>query len=335
MRSDLLHVVGVYFNPRRNPFFAPLARKWIAYKLECGVRLTVVEYAFGERPFEFNPAEFPGVDFVQIRGGLNSEGFELWLKEALIRIGFQDILRRDPDAKYLSWEDMDIFHADRNYAVETVHMLQHHAVGQTWVNSIDLDANGDAMPDEWGNAVNRSFSASWLAGDAVGWSPKGEAYNASLSSSLRDPNRKRDPRQHYGYSWAIRRDVLSGIGGLIDWLVTGSADYHMALGFAGVLDKTADPDATPGYRRRMLEFARRCDLTVKQNIGCVPGIIHAGYHGPKVNRHYLTRPAILKESRYDPDVDLAFDINGLPMLIGDNRVLRDGLARMFMRRNEV
>ena len=57
----------------------------------------------------------------------------------------------------------------------------------------------------------------------------------------------------------------------------------MARAFAG-LPSDVKSDATPGYIRRVNEFARRCDEFVRQDIGCVPGTLLAHYHGPKVKR---------------------------------------------------
>ena len=144
---------------------------------------------------------------------------------------------------------------------------------------------------------------------------------------------KSDRRQHFGYSWAARRDVLQGIGGFMDWLVTGSADYHMALAFAGLTSRIGE-ESSAGYRRRIREFAARCNEFVKQDVGVVPGAILAHYHGPKAKRFYISRHAVMTSSGFDPDRDVSYGVDGLPHLVGDNRVLRDGLRRYFMRRNE-
>ena len=288
--------------------------------------------------FEFDPAKYPHVNLLQLRG---SDAHELWLKEALTKAG---MARLPQDAKYVCWEDADVEHARPDWAAETVQMLQNHRLGQTWSHAIDFGPQGEVMRNEWGNDADRSFSAAFLAGDLP--TPAGNVLIPEAIAKCGTPvegygsgsceakaEYKRDHRQHFGYSWAARREVLQGIGGVMDWLVTGSADYHMARAFAG-LPSDVKSDATPGYRRRLNEFARRCDEFVKQDIGCVPGTLLAHYHGPKVKRFYFTRHAVLSAGQFDPDVDLAYGMDGLPQLVGDNRVLRDGLRRYFMRRNE-
>jgi hypothetical protein len=248
-----------------------------------------------------------------------------------------------PDsARYLCLQDTDVRHLREDWAAETVHMLQHYRVGQTWSHSIDLGPQGEIVTNEWGNDADRSFCAAWLAGHVTadlteGYHGEGAAFKVSTALKAQG---KMDWRQHYGYSWAIRREVLHWIG-LLDWMVTGSADYHMALGFAGLLrNKTAKELAddqgqlSVGYIRRLQEFADKCEAHVRQDIGCVPGTIAHDWHGPKRNRFYISRKQILIESGFDPDKHVAYDFNGIPYLAGDNRLLRDGLRTLAVARSE-
>ena len=111
----------------------------------------------------------------------------------------------------------------------------------------------------------------------------------------------------------------------------------MALGFAGVLGdlvENLDETAQPGYRRRLLEFHRNCEATLKGNIGVVHGTIAHGWHGPKQKRGYLTRPRILKESNFDPDLDTKHDSQGLICFARENRTLRDQLRGYARSRDD-
>jgi hypothetical protein len=321
MRADLLHVVAVYSNPRRYASRERLARAFVAHMVASGVRLTFVEHAFGDRPFVFTPD--PAWQLVQVRGGANQE---LWIKEALQKIGVRHL---PADWQYLALIDADITFTRPDWASETVHMLQHNQVGQNWSHSVDLGPNGEVLPNEWGNDADRSFAAAWAAGDVD--MPTG-AYGRGTSRALLK-SKVKDWRQHYGYAWAFRRAAWDGIGGLPDWLVTGSADYHAALAFAGKQDRS-EAYISPGATRRLAEFWQRCDAHVRQDIGVVPGTILHGFHGAKKNRVYLSRRDILIESQFDPDRDLTYDWQGIPSLAGDNRLLRDGLRRLMVVRNE-
>jgi len=333
MRSDLLHLVGVYSNPRRYKSRLALTRQWLSDAKDSGAMVMLVAHAFGERPHDFDDSDpaLKHVHLVRLRGGPEQE---VWLKEALVNAG---IARLPEEARYICWEDTDIRHVRADWAAETVQMLQHYRVGQTWSHSIDLGPNGETVRNEWGNDADRSFSAAWTDGDID--VPNGDYGPSFLRLTQRE--HRQDARRHYGYSWAIRRDVLKGIGRLIDWMVTGSADYHMALGFSGALAHMAQQELadfngnlSSGYIRRLREFARRCDDHVRQDIGCVPGTVLHSWHGTKTSRYYIDRKHILLGSGFDPDVDLAYDANGLPMLVTDNRALRDGLRRYFVVRNE-
>ena len=66
MKSYLLDVVGVDFNPLRWKSRQALFQEFIRHMVDSGVRLTVVECAFGERPFEINPPRRE-VNIVRVR----------------------------------------------------------------------------------------------------------------------------------------------------------------------------------------------------------------------------------------------------------------------------
>ena len=55
MKSYLLDVVAVYFNPLRWKSRQALFQEFIKHMVDSGVRLTVVECAFGDRSFEIKP----------------------------------------------------------------------------------------------------------------------------------------------------------------------------------------------------------------------------------------------------------------------------------------
>jgi hypothetical protein len=208
---------------------------------------------------------------------------------------------------------------------------------QPWSHSIDLGPNGEIIENEWGNPVDKSFCSAWVDGDfkRVGKGEgKGEGYGKALAEGYGEGSGEgqlRAPRSHYGYAWAMRREAFDAIGGLIDWLVTGSADYHMALSFAGL---PYPSDGSPGYVRRLKVFSDACGRHIRQNIGYVPGTIMHGWHGRKKQRGYISRFDVIRQSKFDPDFDLRYDWQGIPVLTGGNIVLRDGLRRYFRSRNE-
>ena len=314
MRADLLHVIAVVNNPERWKSRVALYKKFAAHMADSGVHLITVEHAFGDRPFEVTDAANP--DHVQVRGGRSQE---IWMKEALVNVGIrQNLTRRFPDWKYVAWVDADVQFLHPDWAAETIHELQHVAVCQPWTHCVDLGPQHQIIENENGKAVDRSFAAAYLAGEAH--LPGSQVYG-------------KDCRQHYGYAWAATREAVDGIGGLMDWVVVGSADYYMANSFAG-LAATSDGRLPPGFARRLEEFHARAQRVVKRRLGVVPGTLVHGWHGPKRKRGYLSRDQILIDSNFNPDVDLAYDAAGLPYLCTDNYPLRDGMRAYFQSRNE-
>ena len=326
--SDRLHVVAVYSNPRRYESRLRLLREFIPHMLDSGASLTLVEHAYGDRPHQLAKEDYPHVNLIQVRGGASQE---LWIKEAMIRIGVRSL---PSDWKHLSWIDADLHFERKDFVRETIDMLGMYRVGQPWSHSIDLGPNREVMRNEWGQDVDRSFSAAWMAGD-VDVPEDGYAPGRGVSRALLANDRAKDYRQHYGFAWAMRRETWDGIGGLPDWLVTGSADYHTALAFAGAL-RASEAYMSAACVRRFREFSDRCHFHVRQDIGVVSGTIIHGFHGPKKKRFYLSRKQILEESGFDPDRDLTYDWQGIPSLAADrdNRLLRDGLRRLNYLRDE-
>lgn len=322
---DQLHVICVISNPVRFASRYRRAREFIEDMQRCGVHLIVVEHAFADRPFEVTSPHNP--DHVQLRG---REGYEIWLKESLINVGLRHLTATKPGWEKAAWIDADIHFARPNWVAETLFALDHHAVVQPWSYAIDLGPYYEPMVNEWGNDVDRSFCAAFMSGRLEA----SEGYQP-VPRPLRNAE---DWRHHAGYAWAIRREVWEAIGGLIDWMVTGSADYYMARAFCGILDeqlvKDADAGMAPGWLERLRRFQARCDAVVRKNVGFVPGLIEHGFHGYKGARGYLTQKDILAATRFDPEQDLVADPHGVWRLAGNKPELEQAIRAWFRQRNE-
>lgn len=311
----MLHVIAVISNPVQWQTRLQLARDFLARMRAAGVHITLVEHAFGERPFELDEEE---VDtYVPVRGGDDSE---LWLKESLINIGVQKLPR---DWKYMAWIDADVGFANHNWAVDTIHALQHWPVVQCWTKCVDLGPSHEIIPDEAGRLEQRSFGAAWMAGDfeQYDWAQPEKAHNWHPYF-----------QGHVGYAWAIRREAYDGLGGLISWVPTGAADWQMAMAFAQRLQP--HPERSEGFNHKLMIFQERADRHIQQSIGAVDGMLLHYYHGPKRKRGYVSRDVMLRSTGFDPDRDLVFDLQGIPVLTGVNRKLRDFLRRYFRSRLE-
>jgi hypothetical protein len=298
------------------------------------LHLTLVEHVFGTQISLIKCP--PGVNHIVVQGGERSE---LWLKESLIScVGVPSL---PPEARKIAWVDADLEFANPLWVEKTLAALDHHAVVQPWSHAVDLGPNYDIIANENGMEVDKSYCAAWVDGDIAALDAEREAE--------REHNRKwrdrkgcegyhsfkrsgRVVRHHYGFAWAIRRDVYDRIGGLLDWLVTGSADYHMCLSFVGRCH--IDTSLSAGWQRRLRIYADLCERHIDSNVGYVPGMISHHWHGRKAQRFYLSRFQVIRASNFDPDVDLVRNWQGIPELSGNNRVLRDGLRSYLRKRNE-
>lgn len=123
----------------------------------------------------------------------------------------------------------------------------------------------------------------------------------------------------------------------MDWLPTGSGDWHMANALTGNLSSSLDPRHTPGYLRNCRIWEQRA-IAIRDNpnggLGYMPGLLLHSFHGSKGNRQYEHRHKFVIHAKFDPDVDLKRDWQGLWQLTDRNPKLRDGLRAYARMRNE-
>lgn len=274
-----------------------LFRDFVSHMLDSGVRLTVVECAYGERPHE---AALPHVNHVPVRARTM-----VWTKENLINLGFA---RLPEDWRYVAWVDADVLFRRPDWAAETVQALQLYDVVQPWSDCYDLGPAGEHM------AVHRSFCRVWADGGQVGG-----RYGVFA---------------HPGYAWAATRDALERLGGLVETAALGAGDHHMALALAGKLERSLPGGMTDGYVRPLRAWADRAARHVAGNIGYVPGTIEHGWHGQKSRRRYVERWDVLVSHRFDPDMDLKRNTTGVLELAGNKPALRRAMDAYFRQRNE-
>jgi hypothetical protein len=307
MRADLLHVVTAVANPMRWQSRIRLYRDFARHMLESGVKLTVVECAFGERPHELG--DDPHITHIPVRASARAL---VWNKEALLNIG---IARLPADARYIATLDADIAFSRADWASETVHALQHYHVVQPWSDCYDLGPNGDHM------AVHRAFCRLVHEGKPIVQGPRcgpGTGYQFG----------------HPGYAWAWTRQSLDWVGGLIETAAIGSADHHMSLALIGRVADSVPADIPRAYAAPLAQWQERAMRHIAGNIGYVPGTIRHFWHGPKAKRAYVERWSILTKYGFDPATDLKRNGGGVLELAANKPGLRDDIDRYFRSRDE-
>jgi hypothetical protein len=315
---DVLDVVAVVSNPVRYRSRYDLFRAFEAHVLEAGARLTIVELAFGNRPFEVTSPDNPR--HVQVR-----TAFELWAKENLINLG---IARLPRDSRYVAWIDADLTFARPDWVQETLQQLQHHAIVQMFAEAHDLGPDGLLL-----NSF-RSFAYSYVHG--VPRNPGGGS--GYYGGTPAQPSNSRIAYWHHpGFAWAARRETLDTLGGLFDVAVVGEADYIMAKSLVGEGLDVLYPGVSPGYKKAVVDWQAQA-LKLRGDLGYVPGTVLHHWHGRKASRQYWNRCKILTDTHFDPSTDIKRDWQGLYQLVdhGDARsaLLRDSIRAYFRSRNE-
>lgn len=305
MKSDLLHVVIPYANPMRWNNRRKIYELCKEHMLDSGVKLTIVECAQSNRPFEL--CDEPHINHIGVRSH-----HPLWIKEALLNIGFAHL----PDnARYIAWIDGDIEFRRSNWASETVHALQQYDVIQPWSECYDLGPNDEHMD------VHSSFCKLWFHNRPICQGPNKGKYNPYKFA-------------HPGYGWAATRDALNNLGGLIDTAILGAADHHMALALIGRAKESIPNNCTEGYKKPIYQWQHRAMRHVNMNIGYIPGTIEHFWHGSKPKRAYVDRWDILIKHKFDPYSDLKRNIWGLPELTGSKPKLIHDIDLYFRARDE-
>jgi len=303
MQSDLLHVVTAIANPLRWRSRIKLYLDFERHMLESGVRLTTVECAYGDRPFEL--ADSPGVTSGAVRHvGVRAHTI-VWSKENLLNLG---ITRLPQDWKYVAWIDADIRFRRPDWAAETVHALQLHDIVQPWSDCYDLGPNDEHIE------AHTAFCRLWRDRRPVGPGPYTFA--------------------HPGYAWAATRQALEHLGGLIETAALGAADHHMALALAGLVHLSVPGGISPGYVEPLRQREDRAVRHIAGDLGCIAGTIEHAWHGSKAARSYVERWGILIRHAFDPVADLKRNVWGVLELAGNKPGLRRDIEHYMRTRNE-
>jgi len=298
MALSKLHVVTALFNPWRYKSRKILYDAFRTYTRYIGhSHLYAGELAFGKRPFEFTTAHDHVTDDGETIEFQWRTTCELWHKERMLNRLIQELPN---DWEYVAWVDADLQFTRPDWALETVHMLQHYPVVQLFSHSQNLGPKYEVLKDK---PPRHGFVYAWRHG---------------LHPAENDPDANNDYYYgafqfgHPGFAWAIRRDQYEKLGGLLDFSILGSGDYHMALAFIGKLEERINmTNISDGYRRQLMAWATRAKKYINCNIGYVDGLVNHYWHGNRIDRRYSDRWQILVNNSYDPVEDLKYDANGM------------------------
>jgi hypothetical protein len=342
--EDRLHVITVVENPLR--WRSRYWNYWLFQQMveKSGAILYTVEIAFGDRHFEVTQHDNPRHLQLSTRD-------EILHKENGINLGVADLLPKT--AKKYAWIDADVQFTRPDWAQETLHLLEHYKVIQMFSHALDLGPNFEPLD------LNESFVSHELDNPAP-----------HLPENRHHPDHKHHHHKHHhhhhhhpyhpypegrkkyklfhpGLAWAWRKEAHDEVGGLMDWVMGGSADHYMALALFNQIstkklkyspDHLNLWDFPAAYRDPVLEWQHRAERFIRRNVGVMPGTINHAWHGPKQLRQYLSRAKFLAQIGFNPVHHLKRDHQGLYQLHDDgspNYVqIRDGLRQYSRLRDE-
>lgn len=312
--ADKLHVITMISNPINYRSRYELYFDFEKQMKDMGVILWTVEVVYGMRSFVVTKSDDPF--HLQLRSGENDarKGNIIWNKENALNLMIQRIPK---EARYICWCDSDIVIQIPDWPEKVIQKLQFFDFIQPWSHAQDLGPHGEPLNKK----PEVSFCYSW--------------YNHLDKSKICwDYTRYSSGIGHPGYAWACRRDAFDKMGGLIDWAILGSADRHMAYALVDKVEFSYHPNIHPVYKKLCKIWQVRARHYVHRNIGYLPGLITHHWHGSKSSRGYSTRWQILVNNRYNPELDIKKDAQGLLQLTERNWKLRHEITKYFESRDE-
>jgi hypothetical protein len=284
----------------------------------AGAVLLTAEVALGARRFEITEPGNP--HHLQLRSRC-----EIWHKENVLNLLAQ---RLPEDARCIATIDADVVFARADWAQETLHLLQHYDVLQMFSQVYNLGPRQEVLTTRgafmWNHVENRH-------------APHHPEFNRPLEANPGYSGAGNGRWNHTGFAWAYRRSAWNTMGGLIDWAILGSGDYHMATALVGQVEKSLNRDFPPRYQELCRIWEERV-RAIRENpnggVGYMPGAILHHFHGTTANRAYKDRWRLLARTQYNPDLDLKRDHQGLWQLTARSPELRDGLRAYARMRDE-
>lgn len=311
LRHDsTLHVIGVIQNAARYHSRYRLFRQWLTKMQKTkGVKVHVVESVFADRMAECDVDTNP-CDGIYNYTRVHSKS-EIWQKESLAEIAVKYSLPRD--WRYAALVDCDINFRNKNWAVNTVHQLQHYQVVQPWSDAVDLSFDGGVL--------QHFKSCGYYSAKHMPQAP-----------SARNPYKL--PYGHVGFAVAWTRYFWENVRELPHWAILGAGDNHFMWACLGNVQGTYNPKISDGYKNRCLDYQRRAHYASGGIIGYTPGRIEHWFHGSKRRRGYWDRWKILVKHKYDPYTDLGYTNEGLIRLRGKKRLEHDIMLYNRSRRED-
>ena len=298
-----LNVIIVISNPCQYARRYILAREFVQRieNEEKNVNLFIVELVY-DKKHKFLVTKPENKNHLQIR----TDTAPLWHKENMINMGVAKLLPKD--WKAFAWIDADIEFNNPHWALDTLKVLNGKSdIVQLFDYCSDLDQNEDTM------GMYPSFCYQYI---------NKRKYNKGSGLN----------QWHPGYAWAMTRKAYDQIGGLYDLSILGSGDHNMSLSWINNSLKSLNGDVQDSYKKTVQDFELRSQGL---QLGYVPGLIRHHFHGSKKFRFYNSRWLILVKHKYDPNIHIKKNKDGLIIPTKECPIeLLNDILHYFSIRNE-
>ncbi|HEX3155151.1 MAG TPA: hypothetical protein VHV32_11030 [Candidatus Angelobacter sp.] len=274
-----------------------------------GLKLLIIELAFNDRPYIIEDSLCDQI--VRLRSNTI-----LWQKERLLNIAVEKL----PDTcDKVAWLDADILFHNDDWIQETGRLLEEYPVVQpfetAWFLPPDCqDYTSDGIPDSKSGITTREGAAfMFRCGKSAG-------------------------QGHPGLAWAARRSLLQAIG-FYDRAIVGGADSLQMLAMFGPsgcdgLDRFLSKFTSQHHVNDMFAWATRFDSEVNRKVCYAKGRVLHLWHGNRKNRQYESRFSILKDTDFNPSVDISLDSSGCWQWNSDKSELHRRVKEYFQQRQE-
>ena len=263
------------------------------------IDLYVVELAYGEQ--KHYVAKQKDKKHLQLR----TDTAPLWHKENMINIGIDKLLSKD--WKAVAWIDADIEFTSASWVSDTLKILNGYKdIVQLFSHAVDMDKDEDAM------SIFTSFGFQHASGKKYG----GTGVNF----------------WHPGFAWAMTRKAYERVGGIYELSILGSGDHNMAKSLIKDGKNSVNNHVTNQYKNSVISWQNKANSL---RLGYVPGVIRHHFHGSKKNRKYSERWQILVNNKYDPELHVTKNSDGLLVPTKDcPQELLNDIMKYFKERNE-
>lgn len=299
----MLWAITSYFNPVG---YRTKKRNYDLFRNHLGVPLITVELGHNER-FELGPDDADKL--IQVPGGN-----VLWQKERLLNIA---LVHLPAECTAVAWLDADVVFENPDWPALSLAALERNCCVQLFEKIFLLKRHQTLAERDGLQTQFRSFACAHANGGLS---------SASLAA--------RESKLKSGHAWAARRSILEQCG-FYDAMVIGGGSRAILYAMLGEIETfCARSLLTPAHATHFRNWARRFFQLAQAQVGYLPGTIGHLWHGETEYRNYVDRQNILRESDFDPVLDIAHDPDGVWRWASDKPALHRQVAEYFESRKE-